>query len=144
MSAYLRLEARVLVAGEAGGIALCLEDSLGFWGGFDPASGTIIDVHHPQYARRVGGSILFIAHSRGSAGTPGGIAETLRNGSGPAALVLGEADVNIGVGVAVANRLYGLSVPVLQLPLRQFSRIHSGDGVSIDAGGGLHVVRQRA
>ena len=133
------LEARVLIEGSARGPALCLDEALSFWGGFDPMNGEIIDVHHPQYRQRVGGSILFIPESRGSAGTPGGIAETLRNGSGPAALVLGKPDVNIGVGVLVANRLYGLSVPVLELPLEQLRRVASGDRVSIDAGGSIQV-----
>ena len=43
--------------------------------------------------------------SKGSAGTPGGIAETLRNGSGPLAFIIGERDVNISIGTLVANRL---------------------------------------
>lgn len=140
MSAALhRLDARVLVAGCAEGPALCLDEPLSFWGGYDPQSGEIIDVHHPQYGRRVGGTVLFMPESRGSAGTPGGIAETLRNGSGPAALVLGSPDVNIGIGVLVANRLYELSVPVVELPLAELRRVNSGDRISIDAGGAITV-----
>lgn len=135
----LRFDARVLVAGSAEGLALCLEEPLSFWGGYDPSSGEIIDVHHPQYGRRVGGSILFMPASRGSAGTPGGIAETLRNGSGPAALVLGQPDINVSIGALVANRLYALSVPVLQLPAEQLRQIRSGERVSIDTGGGIRV-----
>ena len=137
----LCFEARVLVPGQAEGAALCLDGTLSFWGGFDPASGAIIDVHHPQCGQRVRASILFIPESRGSAGTPGGIAETLRSGSGPAALVLGKPDVNIGIGALVANRLYGLSVPVLELPPAELGRIRSGDRVSIDAAGTILVSR---
>jgi len=140
VTAALQFEARVLVAGEAEGVALCLQSSLSFWGGFDPVAGGIIDVHHPQYGQLLGRKIVFIPESRGSAGTPGGIAESLRNGSGPAALVLGEADVNIGVGAAVANRLYGLSVPVLQLAPDAMREIRSEDRVSI-AAGRIRVVR---
>jgi predicted aconitase with swiveling domain len=137
-----RLEARVLISGSADGNALCLEETLSFWGGFDPIKGEIIDVHHPQFGQRVAGSILFIPESRGSAGTPGGIAETLRNGSGPAALVLGKADVNIGVGALVANRLYGLNVPVLELSPEDLRRVESGDRISIEDNGVLLVSRQ--
>ncbi len=116
-----------------------LDDDLSFWGGFDPQRGAIIDVHHPQYRVRVGGTVLFIPASRGSAGTPGGIAETLRNGSGPRAFVLGERDVNIGVGVLVANRLYGLSVPVVRIPAQRMRSITTGERVSIDRNGGVSI-----
>jgi predicted aconitase with swiveling domain len=136
----LQFEARVLVPGSAEGIALRLDESLSFWGGYDPANGEIIDVHHPQYRARVRASILFIPESRGSAGTPAGIAESLRNGSGPAAIVLGEGDVNIAVGVLVANRLYGLAVPVLEWSAQRFDEISSGTRLSIDDGGFVSVV----
>ena len=135
------LQARVLIEGSAEGNALRLDETLSFWGGFDPMNGEIIDVHHPQHGQRVGGSVLFIPESRGSAGTPGGIAETLRNGSGPAAMVLGKPDVNIGVGALVANRLYGLSVPVLELSLSELRRVRNGDRISIGENGLILVTR---
>lgn len=130
-----------LIPGEAVGTALVLDDRLSFWGGFDPSSGKIIDVHHPQFGERVGSSILFIPESRGSAGTPGGIAETLRNGSGPRAFVLGERDVNIGVGALVANRLYDMSVPVVVVTLAEMARFRSGDSVEINRQGLITVSR---
>ncbi len=136
------LQADVLVAGSASGKALVLDEALSFWGGFDPANGEIIDVHHPQRGCRVGGCILFIPESRGSAGTPGGIAETLRNGSGPAAFVLGERDVNIGVGVLVANRLYQLEVPVLALDPERFAEFSTGQTLQIDAAGRISAVAE--
>jgi len=129
------IEARILIAGFARGSALVLDDSLSFWGGFDPSNGEIIDVHHPQYQQLVGGRILCISESRGSAGTPGGIAETLRNGSGPAAFILGERDVNISVGTLVANRLYDLEVPVIEVSLSVMKQISSGDQLIIDRRG---------
>ena len=111
----------------ASGPALVLDDALSFWGGFDSGRGEIIDVHHPQHGQRVAGRVMFIPRSKGSAGTPGGIAETLRNGSGPLAFVLGERDVNISVGVLVANRLYGMNVPVLRVTMGDMARFASGD-----------------
>jgi predicted aconitase with swiveling domain len=129
------IEARVLIAGCARGSALVLGDTLSFWGGFNPDNGEIIDVHHPQYQQLVGGRILCISESRGSAGTPGGIAETLRNGSGPAAIILGERDVNISVGTLVANRIYDLEVPVLEVSPSEMEQISSGDQLTIDQRG---------
>jgi uncharacterized protein len=135
----LELAGRVLIEGVATGSSLVLDEPLSFWGGFDPADGRIIDVHHPQYDRQVTDSILFIPQSRGSAGTPGGIAETLRNGSGPRAFVLGERDVNIGVGVLVANRLYDFSVPVIQIGIAQMRQIATGVSVEISASGAILI-----
>ena len=135
------IEGRVLIAGSAGGAALVLDDTLSFWGGFNPVKGEIIDVHHPQYRHLVGGKILCIPQSKGSAGTPGGIAETLRNGSGPLAFVLGEPDVNISVGTLVANRLYDMNIPVLEISREQMKQIKTGEAISIDRHGMLSVNR---
>jgi len=140
-NAVSSIQARVLIPGRASGEALVLDDTLSFWGGFDPAKGEIIDVHHPQFGQRVGARVLFIPESRGSAGTPGGIAETLRNGTGPHAFVLGERDVNIGVGTLVANRLYNMDVPVLVVTLDQMAQFRSGETIEIDRRGLISVKR---
>jgi len=129
------IQGRVLVAGSASGPALLLDDPLSFWGGFDPLNGEIIDVHHPQFGRHTTGSVLFIPESRGSAGTPGAIAEALRNGNGPVAFVLGKRDVNICVGVMVANRLYNLDVPVIEISLPLIKQISNGDEIRINPEG---------
>lgn len=135
----LTIDASVLIAGSANGPALVLDDTLSFWGGFNPQNGEIIDVHHPQYRQRVEGRILCIPRSKGSAGTPGGIAETLRNGSGPLAFIIGERDVNISVGTLVANRLYELDTPVLQVSLSEMKRIRSGDQLKINRQGVISI-----
>ena len=137
----VNIEARVLIVGSADGPALVLDDTLSFWGGFNPVNGEIIDVHHPQYRQLVGAKILCIPQSKGSAGTPGGIAETLRNGSGPLAFVLGEPYVNISIGTLVANRLYDLNIPVLEISLEQMGQIKTGEAISIDQNGTISVNR---
>ncbi|MFV2031159.1 MAG: aconitase X swivel domain-containing protein [Gammaproteobacteria bacterium] len=137
------LQGNVLIAGSAEGPALVLEETLSFWGGFDPQAGKIIDTHHPQFGQTVADRVLFIPASRGSAGTPGGIAESLRNGSGPCAFVLGKRDVNISVGTLVANRLYDLQVPVIEIPLADMKWFSSGDRVRIDQQGRLSIILTR-
>lgn len=132
-------DASVLIDGSARGEALRLTETLSFWGGFDPITGSIIDVHHPQYQLRVKGKVLLIPRSHGSAGTPGGIAECLRNGAGPCAFVLADRDVNIGVGCQVANQLYGLHVPVLRLAIDEMKMINSGDLIEIHSGGRIQI-----
>ena len=133
------LQGRVLVDGSANAEVLVLQEALSFWGGFDPQDGKIIDVHHPQAGLRVKDKILVVSSSRGSAGTPACIAETLRNGSGPAAFVLGSADVNICIGVSVANRLYGLNVPVIELSPETIAMLDDVENIVINADGSLQL-----
>ena len=131
------IQGRVLVSGLASGPVMKLDETLSFWGGFNPANGEIIDVHHPQHDQRVGQTILCISQSRGSAGTPAAIAETLRNGSGPVAFILAKADINIAVGVMVANRLYDLKIPVIEISPSQMAQIGNGSNVQVAEGGSI-------
>jgi len=129
------VQGKVLVAGNASGLALLLDEPLSFWGGYDPRNGNIIDVHHPQFGTRTAGSVMFIPESRGSAGTPGAIAESLRNGNGPAAFVLAKTDLKISVGVMVANRLYNLDVPVIEISPPLIKQVSNGVQIQINPGG---------
>lgn len=133
------LKAQALIAGSASGEVLLLQDTLSFWGGFDPQLGKIIDVHHPQAGSKVKDRILVVAASRGSAGTPACIAETLRNGTGPAAFILASADVNICVGVSVANRLYDLSIPVIKIEKESLPELANFSQVVIHQNGLLEM-----
>lgn len=133
------IKALVLNAGTVSASALVLNDPLSFWGGFDPKTGEILDRHHPQAGQSVAGTVMVIPASRGSAGTPAGVAESIRRGSGPAAVVLGETDVNITIGAMVADRLYGTSTPVVVPAREDYARIRSSDSVTIDEAGNISV-----
>jgi murein DD-endopeptidase MepM/ murein hydrolase activator NlpD len=56
----------MLVDGVASGTVLCLTEPLSFWGGVDPSTGSITDVHHPQRWSTVTGTILVMPSGRGS------------------------------------------------------------------------------
>ena len=134
--------ARVLHPGTAAAEALVLEESLSFWGGFDAATGVIVDRQHPQRGARVAGRVLVLPESRGSAGTPAGIAEALRRGVGPAGVVLGRADVNVAVGAMIAAALYGVDMPVVVLDDADRAGVRSGDRIAIERDGRLTVERR--
>lgn len=104
---------RVLVGGEATGEAMVLDSPLSFWGGYDPTTGTIIDAAHPQHGQSLAGKVLSMAHGRGSSSSSAVLAEALRLGTGPAAIVLGEPDQILVTGVLVARVLYGVACPVV-------------------------------
>lgn len=106
--------ARTLVAGEAEAEALVLDEPLSFWGGLDPHDGRIIDPHHPQHGAVVTGRVLVMPAGRGSSSASSVIAEALRLRTGPAAIVLGEVDPIIVVGVLVAHELHGAACPVVR------------------------------
>ena len=125
----------MLADGEAHGLALVLGEPLSLWGGVDPASGAIIDVRHPQAGTSVSGLVLVMRSVRGSSSSSSVLAESVRAGVAPAAILLGEPDLILAVGAAVAEELYGLRVPVLQLAPADLDAIRDGSVVSITEGG---------
>jgi len=106
-------EARTLVAGTAQGRALVLDEPLSFWGGVDPATGDIVDARHPQHGANVAGRILVLPSGRGSSSSSSVLAEAIRAGTAPAAIVMGEADPILALGAIVARELFGTTIPVI-------------------------------
>jgi predicted aconitase with swiveling domain len=133
------VRARVLADGAADGRALVLDEPLSFWGGVDPASGEIVDTRHRQRGASVAGRVLVMAAVRGSSSSSSVLAEAVRAGNAPAAILLGEADLILAVGAAVAEELYGRRVPVLQLTLDDLAAIPDGAAVAIGEGGAVTV-----
>lgn len=103
----------VLVEGDATGEVVLLDSPLSFWGGFDPGEGVIIDRSHPQVGVSLAGKVAVMSHGRGSSSSSAVLAEALRLGTGPAAIVLGEADQIVVAGALVASLLYEIECPVV-------------------------------
>jgi predicted aconitase with swiveling domain len=122
--------ARALCPGRASGDALVLDAPLSFWGGLDPATGRLIDVHHPQHGEVLAGRVVVMPSGRGSSSSSYVLAEAIRAGTAPAAVVLGEPDAIVALGAIVAAELYGTEVPVV---VAREPGIRPGDAVSIRA-----------
>jgi uncharacterized protein len=122
---------RALVEGEASGTALVLDEPLSFWGGLDPATGLLIDPHHPQRGVTVTGRVLVMPSGRGSSSSSSVLAEAIRLGTAPAAIVLAEPDQIVALGAIVAQELYGVVVPVLAVQPAALAAIQDGRGVGI-------------
>ncbi|MCC7032084.1 MAG: DUF126 domain-containing protein [Acidobacteria bacterium] len=105
----------VLHAGRGAGAVVVLDAPLSFWGGVDKAEGTVIDVHHPQRGAPLAGRVLVMPAGRGSSSSSSVLAELIRNGHAPAAILLREADPILAMGALVAAELYGRQVPVVVL-----------------------------
>jgi predicted aconitase with swiveling domain len=123
---------RTLVEGRASGPALVLEEALSFWGGLDPATGRIVEASHPQRGASVTGRILVMPSGRGSSSSSTVLAESIRAGTGPAGIVLGDPDDIIVIGALVAAELYGISIPVIVAAADGYGRIRDGDQISLD------------
>ena len=123
-------EARTLVAGQARGPALILDEPLSFWGGVDPATGDIVDVHHPQRDANVAGRVLVMPAGRGSSSSSSVLAECIRAGTAPVAIVLVEPDPILALGAIVARELYGRTIPVVVAPT---PAVRTGDVLTVRA-----------
>jgi uncharacterized protein len=125
------MEGRILVAGNASGLALLLDEPLSFWGGLDPATGEIIEATHPQRGESITGRIIVMPSGRGSSSSATVLAEAIRLGTGPAGIVLGEPDDIIAVGALVAVELYGSTIPVVVATPDDYGLIRERDELTL-------------
>ena len=111
--------ARTLHPGTASGVAIRLTAPLSFWGGIDE-HGRIVDAHHPQYGVVLSGRVLMMESGRGSSSSSSVLAEHIRAGTAPAAIILARPDPIIPLGALIAHELYNLSLPVVVAPYDDF------------------------
>jgi predicted aconitase with swiveling domain len=123
----------------ASGAALVLEEPLSLWGGMDPATGRIIDAHHPQRGASLAGRVVVMPAARGSSSSASVLAEAVRAGAAPVAILLGEPDLILAIGATVAEELYGRHVPVVVLALERLRAIPDGAPVRVDHAGRIEI-----
>lgn len=104
---------RALVAGVASAPVCILDEPVSFWGGVDPETGTIVDVHHPQLGVSVVGTVVLMPVGRGSSSASSVVAEMVRLGTAPAAFVLRAPDEILVLGSLVGHELYGRPTPIV-------------------------------
>jgi uncharacterized protein len=121
------MEGRSLVQGPIRGTALVLAEPLSFWGGLDPATGEIVEANHPQRGEVVTGRVLVMPSGRGSSSSATVLAESIRLRTGPAGVVLGEADEIVVIGALVAEALYGVTTAVFLASRDGYATIRQGD-----------------
>ena len=126
------MSGRLIARGRVRAPALVLDEPLSLWGGLDPATGRVIELRHPQHGARVTGRVLVLPAARGSSSSASVLAEAVRAGTAPAAIVLGEPDLILALGAAVAEELYGVQIPILVLPAGDLAAIR--DGATVDIG----------
>jgi uncharacterized protein len=117
---------RVLIDGEATGPLLRLDEPISFWGGVDPATSRLTDPRHPQRGVAIAGTILALAATRGSSSSSAIMLELLARGIAPAALLLGEPDAILALGVVVGREMGYRSIPVLGVPAAEQALLPPG------------------
>jgi predicted aconitase with swiveling domain len=135
------LVGRPLLAGEAAGSALVLEAPLSLWGGMNPHTGRISDHHHPQRGVTMTGRILVMPSGRGSSSSSSVLAEAIRLGTAPLAILLAEPDEILVLGALVAEYLYQRTCPILVLPEDARGAIVTGDHVAVSGDGTVTASR---
>lgn len=108
-------QAQFILAGEAVGPILATDEPLSFWGGVDPSTGLIIDVHHPLHGQSLTGKVLVMPSSRGSCTGSGVLLDLVLSGRGPAALIFRDPEDVLTLGALVAAGMFERRLPVLRV-----------------------------
>lgn len=127
------IRATPVLPGAAAGSLLRLAEPLSFWGGVDPKTSRIVDPGCAAVGQSVAGTILAMPGTRGSSSGSAVMLELLHVGLAPAALILGEIDAIIGLGILVAREMGWPTIPLLLLPAADHARLP--DRVIVDADG---------
>jgi predicted aconitase/predicted aconitase with swiveling domain len=124
--------AQSILQGQATGQILACNEPISFWGGVDPATGLVIDVHHPLAGQCITGRILVMPGTRGSCTGSGVLLDMVLNGKGPAALVFAEPEDVVTLGAMIGEAMFGLPLPVLRLTREAFDALALADSACID------------
>ena len=135
----MSLSGRPLVGGEAKGEILVLGEPLSLWGGVDPQSGLIVDAHHPQRGISISGRVLVMPGGRGSSSSSSVLAEMVRLGTAPIAILVADADLIVAIGAQVAQELYGNAPPVVEIASRDLDELADGDMVVVARDGTVQM-----
>lgn len=125
-------QARSILPGAAEGVVIATTEALSFWGGVDPATGKVIDVHHPLHGVCLTGGVLFMPSSRGSCTGSGVLLDLILTGRAPSALVFCEAEDVLTLGALIASEMFGKPLPVLRLDAENFAQFSQASHVRID------------
>ncbi|MFN8062898.1 MAG: DUF126 domain-containing protein [Vicinamibacterales bacterium] len=147
-----------IVAGAAEGPLLVSSEPLSFWGGYDSRTGEIIDRRHSLAGRCGRRTILVLPATRGSSTTTAVLLESVRAGTAPAAIIVGddrdtrapsnagdesdersEPDRFLALASIVAAEMYGAPIPLFTIARTELWRLRSDARATITPQGRLTV-----
>lgn len=125
------MHGRVLVSGEASAQLLYSDEPLSFWGGYDAATGEIIDRRHQLSGQIAAARVLAIPFTKGSSTTTAVFLEAVRAGAAPAAVLTATPDAFLSLASIVADEMYGRPVPVIAFAAEDFASLAEGGTATI-------------
>lgn len=128
-------QGRVLVGGHAEAPLCATRNMISFWGGYDPATGVIIDRHHPLSGENLTGRIFALPKGKGSSTGSAVLLDALHNGHAPAGIILNQVDEIIALGVVIFEEFFGQKIPVVQLDDDDFEALFSASSARISEEG---------
>ncbi|PZO67344.1 MAG: hypothetical protein DI498_03135 [Paracoccus denitrificans] len=128
------MKATALLPGTGSGAILSSDQGLSFWGGVDPATGRVIDMHHPWHGQDVAGKVLMMPTSRGSCTGSGVLLDLALQGCAPAALIFTEAEDVLTLGAMVSAFMFDRPLPVLRVDAGAFAILSKQATLTITQG----------
>ena len=126
-----RTNAEIIVKTNVKGEIFECKEGLSFWGGVDPNTGCIIDVHHPNHGNFLSKKFILMPTSRGSCSGSGVLLQLAQNGLAPAALIFHETEEILTLGAIVAEQLFDKKVAILRIPRDIYSALAMADKAEI-------------
>ena len=127
---------KAIIAGEAEGCVLKLDAPISFWGGVNPKTARIILANHPQEGIEISDTVLVIPSLIGSSSSSAVMLELLHAGRAPRAIILGNRDAILCLGVIVAEEMGWVTIPVVEAPVDLFQ---TGQWASICESGEITI-----
>jgi len=121
-----QLRGRTIKAGNGRGIALVSPEPIGFLGGVDPETGSVIEKGHPLEGESVSGRVLVFPTGKGSTVGSYTLYRLASNDLAPAAIVNAQSEAIVAVGAIISN------IPMVDLV--DIEQIHTGDTVTVRDG----------
>ena len=140
--ADITLQGKVIIRGEAHGVALVSHEPLSFWGGYDWKTGEIIDRRHALSGSIAKDKILAVPFTRGSSTTTAVLLEAIRAKTAPAAIITTDTDFFFALASVVAEELYGSPLALVALAESDFAQLETDDEVTIRESGEVILVRK--
>jgi hypothetical protein len=129
------IRARSISRGKATGAALISDAPIGFLGGVDPKTGTVIEKGHPLEGRNIAGRVLIFPNGKGSTVGSYVMLQLAKNDKAPAAIINRTAEPIIAVGAIISK------IPMVDMPEKDISKIlKDGQMISVDGEKGIITI----
>lgn len=128
------IQGMALVGGAAAGELVLSREPFSFFGGFDPATGKVIDPRSDVYGADLRDKIFAYPYGKGSSSTAGVILEALYQGTAPKAIINIDAEKILAVGIIVAETMFQWNLPIICLAEADYNVLKSGMLLVLDGG----------